>query len=71
MNHSLSLITPLAVSGYAVFEANKCSVNVQQVVYRPGGGIMLLGTFFWAPLGPVVVVRQTLNAAMYMNIIAD
>lgn len=36
-----------------------------------GGGIMLWGTFSWATLGPVVVVEQTMNAANYLNIIAD
>ncbi|GBM65679.1 hypothetical protein AVEN_68571-1, partial [Araneus ventricosus] len=34
-------------------------------------GIMLLGAFSWAALGPVVVVEQTTKAANYLNIIAD
>ncbi|GBN63036.1 Transposable element Tc1 transposase [Araneus ventricosus] len=32
---------------------------------------MLWGTFSWASLGPVFVVEQTMNAAKYLNIIAD
>ncbi|GBM29530.1 hypothetical protein AVEN_212249-1 [Araneus ventricosus] len=36
-----------------------------------GGDIMLWGTFSWAALGAVVVVEQTMNAANYLNIIAD
>ncbi|GBM66903.1 Transposable element Tc1 transposase [Araneus ventricosus] len=35
------------------------------------GGIMLWGTFSRAALGPVVVVEQTMNAANYLNIIAN
>ncbi|GFV82790.1 hypothetical protein TNCV_4147581 [Trichonephila clavipes] len=29
MNHGLSFIMPMVVSGYAVFQANSCSLNVQ------------------------------------------
>ncbi|GBM37102.1 hypothetical protein AVEN_68710-1 [Araneus ventricosus] len=36
-----------------------------------GGGIMLWGTFSWAALGPILVVEQTMEAANYLNIIAD
>ena len=36
-----------------------------------GGGIMLWRTFSWVSLESVVVVKQTLNATEYLNIIAD
>ncbi|GBM69318.1 hypothetical protein AVEN_112658-1 [Araneus ventricosus] len=36
-----------------------------------GGGFILWGTFSWAVLGPVVVIEQTMEAANYLNIIAD
>ncbi|GBN77436.1 hypothetical protein AVEN_146607-1 [Araneus ventricosus] len=36
-----------------------------------GGGIMRLGMFSWAALGPVVVVEQTMKSANYLKIIAD
>ncbi|GFX21721.1 transposase domain containing protein [Trichonephila clavipes] len=46
----------------------QCTVGHTQT---GGGSIMLLGTFSWAFLGPVVVVEQTNNATGYLNIIAD
>ncbi|GFW40039.1 uncharacterized protein TNCV_5117221 [Trichonephila clavipes] len=48
MNHGLSFITLMVISGYAVFQANNCSLNVQKVIHRPvvavlcfGGGVLL------------------------------
>ncbi|GFW30062.1 transposable element Tcb2 transposase [Trichonephila clavipes] len=58
MNHGLTFITPMAVSGYAVFQAIICFLNVRE-------------TLSWASLRPVVVVEQTMNATRYLNIFAD
>ena len=69
MNHGLSFITPMAELGYAVFQANDCPLNVQQVIYLPV--VMVLGTFAWASLEPMVVVEQTLNATEYLIIIGS
>ena len=60
MNHGLSFIIPMALSGHAIDRTQ---------VYS--GRFMLWGTFSWASLGPMVVVQQTLNATAYLNIIVD
>ncbi|GBM06599.1 hypothetical protein AVEN_220037-1 [Araneus ventricosus] len=65
MNPDFSFIASIVVSGYAVCQANSCSLLVQQVI------IMLWETFSWAALGHVVVVEQTRKAANYLNIIVD
>ncbi|GBN50421.1 hypothetical protein AVEN_206903-1 [Araneus ventricosus] len=73
MNPDFSFITSMVVSGYAVCQANSCSPLVQQAGHTQAGGdgSMLWGTFSWVALGPVVVVEQTMEAANYLNIIAD
>ncbi|GFW51764.1 transposable element Tc1 transposase [Trichonephila clavipes] len=46
----------------------QCTVGHTQA---GGGSIMLWGTFSWTFLGPVVVVKHTMNATGYLNIITD
>ena len=52
----LLFITQMAMSRFVVFQANGCSLNVQQVTQDGGGSIMLLGMFSLASLGYVVMV---------------
>ena len=68
----LTLITPISVSEYTFILANGRSFTVQQVdIHKPGDSIMFWEPFSGASLGPVIVVKQTLNATEYLNIIAD
>ena len=43
MNHRLAFITPMAVSGYVVFQATNCSLNLQQVIHRPVVAVLCFG----------------------------
>lgn len=36
-----------------------------------GGSVMMLGIFFWAPLGTFVSIKQHLNIKAFLRIIAD
>ena len=72
MRHGLSFITPMVVSGYTFFQANSCSLNVQQVIHRPVVAVLRFGgrspVRLW---GTLVMVEQTLNVTEYLNIILD
>ena len=64
INHNFLFITPMTVSGQAVFQANGCSLCVQKVIHKPVVAVLCSGR------RSLVVVEQTLNAMECLNIIA-
>ncbi len=40
-------------------------------VQAAGGGVMMLGTFSWHTLGPLVPIEHSLKATVYLSIVAD
>ncbi len=41
------------------------------MVQAGGGGVMVWGIFSWHTLGPLVPIEHSLNATVYLSIVAD